>query len=186
MDESEVAESIFKSVHGYVAPAIKELESRLAIVNKRIDEIPAGPSGDPGAKGEDGKSITADDVAPLIKDEVTKAVEAIPRPEVDYERVGGLVKEFVSLVPPGKDGIDGKNGSDGKDADAEAITKDVLVKVSEVLDAIQIPKDGQNGKDADPEMVRAAVAEELAKQEDAFDLFSKALLAKFAQVEHAD
>jgi len=186
-----MADGLIETVKGYVRTVQDGLSLRIDGLEQTIKAIPSGPNGkdgEPGVKGEDGKSITVDDVAPLIKDEVTKAVDCIPRPEVDYVRVTGVVKEIVSLIPVPSNGIDGKDGDrgqDGKDADPEAITKEVLARVTEVLESIPTPKDGLNGKDADPEMVRAAVVEELSKQEDSAELFAKALITRFAQVEYA-
>lgn len=186
-----MADGLIETVKGYVRVVQDGLAARIDGLEQTVKAIPCGQDGkpgEPGPKGEDGKSITVEDVRPLISETVAKAVDAIPRPEVDYARVTGVVKEMVGLIPPAKDGVDGKDGQDGapgKDADAEAIKKDVLEQVAKVLDAIPTPKDGVNGKDADPELVEHAVAQAMAEHDDAFEQFAKALIARFAEVSDA-
>lgn len=58
-----------------------------------------GQDGSDGAPGQDGRSVTTDDVQPLIDRMVAEAVSAIPAPQ------------------DGRDGRDGADGRDGKDGD---------------------------------------------------------------------
>jgi hypothetical protein len=99
---------------------------------------PAGQQGEPGAAGRDGKdgadgkSISIDDVAPLIASEIAKAIERMPKPQdgapgkdglniagMVIDRAGELIVttsngEQRSLGPVvGMDGKDGKDGADG-------------------------------------------------------------------------
>lgn len=85
---------------------------------KRIEEL---ESREP-ARGEDGKSITPEDVAPMIAAEVAKAMAALPAPKdgesVTVEDVAPLiaeqVKAAVEAIPKPKDGKDGRDGKDGE------------------------------------------------------------------------
>lgn len=116
----------------------------------KVAEIPPAPSGKDGidgkdgADGQDGKSITLDDVRPLLAEMVDIAVKSLPVPKdgrsVSVEDVAPLIEERVSLavseaaraipVPkdgkdgtdgaPGRDGIDGKDGAPGKLSVAKA------------------------------------------------------------------
>lgn len=111
---------------------------------KRIEELEArqpikGEPGTDGKNGQDGASVTADDVAPLIAEQVNAAIEAIPTP---------------------KDGTDGRDGVDGKNAEpivmadvvTEILSTDALktlvdLHVAEAVGALPPPK---NGVDGDP------------------------------------
>ena len=93
-----------------MADIVKEATAPLI---KRIEELEAREP----VKGEDGKSITPEDVAPMIAAEVAKAVAAIPAPKdgesVTVEDVAPLigeqVKAAVDAIPKPKDGRDGKD-----------------------------------------------------------------------------
>lgn len=112
--------------------------------------------------GEPGKSLTVEDVAPLIRAEVDRAAEglgqliptavrdavaAIPPAEpgksVDPDEVRQMVAEAVAAIPPAQN---------GKDADPAVITEMVERAVAALPPA-------QPGKDADPAQVAALVDE---------------------------
>ena len=101
--------------------------------------------------GEPGRSVTVQDVAPIIRAEVERvvsvAVAAIPPApagkDVDPEVVRAMVTEAVAAIPPAEP---------GKDADPEVIRQMVAEEVSRLPPA-------QAGKDADPEVIRAMVTE---------------------------
>lgn len=108
---------------------------------KRIEELEARQlvKGEDGQDGKDGSSVTLDDVAPIIAEQVKAAVGAIPVPQ---------------------NGENGKDGADGKDADpvsvaevaAELLATDGLkalvdLHVAEAVAALPKP---ENGKDGDP------------------------------------
>lgn len=116
----------------HMAAIVKEAVDPLV---RRIEEL---ESREP-IKGEDGKSVTPEDVAPMIQEEVAKAVAQIP-PAKDGQSItvddvapmiAEQVKAAVESMPKPKDGKDGRDGKDGKDAepveiDLEDITKAVL------------------------------------------------------------
>lgn len=89
LDPVEFGKSMAQIVNDAVAPLIK-----------RIEELEAREP----IKGDDGKSITVDDVAPMIQEQVAKA---------------------VAQIPPAKDGKDGKD-AEPVEIDLEDITKAVL------------------------------------------------------------
>lgn len=83
---------------------------------------------------EDGKSVTVDDVAPLIREEVAKAVSELP-PAKDGESVTAedvrpllveMVESAVKALPPAEP---------GKDADMDALR----AHLAELVKAIQLP-----------------------------------------------
>lgn len=97
------------------APLIAEnkaLQDRLSALERRINEMPAPRDGTDGAPGADGKSVSAEDLAPLVAQEVQRV---------------------MSLVPVAKDGADGENG---KDADPEAVATLVHERIKAQLDAL--------------------------------------------------
>lgn len=84
----------------------------------------------PPEKGEDGKSITLEDVEPLIYEAAVKAISALPVP---------------------KDGEPGSEGQPGKDADPipmEVVERMIAEAVAKAISAIPLPKDGEPGRDA--------------------------------------
>lgn len=86
---SALADGIFEAVKGFLLGAIAPLAKRLDQVESEI----------PGLR----KSITAEAIAPLLREEVKQAVALIPPPR---DGIQG---------PPGK-GIDGRDGEPGRDA----------------------------------------------------------------------
>ena len=106
---------------------------------------------------QDGKSVTVDDVAPLIETIVSKHVAEIPVPkdglngkDADEE---SIIAKVLEKIPSPKDGKDGTNG---KDVDHEIIKTELATLVS------GLPKP-ENGKDADQQVIREMLIEEVAK-----------------------
>jgi hypothetical protein len=98
--------------------------------------------------GRDGKSLTADDVRPILSAEVA-------RMELEFERrAGDIIQRAIEKIPA---------PVNGKDADEERVAGKVLETVMRALDTIPPPKDGEPGKDADPELVRVFVRDEVSK-----------------------
>ena len=128
-----------------------------SLVETKLKEIPIPKN------GEDGKSVTLEEVKPIILNAVKSAVDEIPLPkngengkdaEIDYENLTKsvaeslqsseyLVKSIVDAIPKpenGKDGLDGKS----------ITLDDVKPMVDDFLKSIPLPqngKDGENGKD---------------------------------------
>lgn len=88
--------------------------------------------------GEPGKSVTAEDIAPLIRSEVDRAAEDLGK------LIPQAVQEAVSTIPVPEN---------GKDADPAVIER-------MVADAIAALPPAEAGKDADPELTRLMVREE--------------------------
>jgi integrin beta 3 len=69
-----------------------------------------GKDGAPGRDGIDGKSITLDDVRPMLD-------AALARLELDVERrVTETIQRAIDRIPLPRDGRDGIDGKDGRDA----------------------------------------------------------------------
>ena len=86
-----------------------------------------------------------------------------------FDRLIEPFKKQIETLPVPSDGKDGKDGSPGADADAEAITRQVLKQVTVALEQIPAPKDGRDGKDADAALIRAVVKEEVSHLRDGME-----------------
>lgn len=119
------------------------------MVSEAVAAIPAPRDGEPGA------SVTADDVAPLIAEEVAKAVQAIPTPKdgesIPAEAVQRMVDEAVAAIP---------KPQDGKSVAVADVAPLVAEEVAKAVQAIPAPKDGES---VPLEQVRKMVDEEVAK-----------------------
>lgn len=115
----------------------------------------AGPPGPAGQNGADGKSLTAEDIAPLVAAEVAKAIAALPKPQdgatgkdADPAHVERLIDEkmaaAVAALPAPKDGRDGVDGVSVEAAEVQAM---VATAVKDAVAAIHVPADGADGRD---------------------------------------
>jgi hypothetical protein len=103
-----------------------------------------------GRNGDDGKSVTVDDVRPLIE----AAVKAIPIPKdgkdgengknVTLDDVRPLIEQAVKAIPAPKDGKDGENG---KSVTAEEVLPALTAELQKAIAALPVPKDGRDGID---------------------------------------
>jgi hypothetical protein len=158
MDLQEAFDQGFEAVREYVDDAFAALEKRLDAIEARQPEK--------GEPGQDGKDADPEVVAAMVSDAVGKAVSSIPAPQdgksVTVEDIAPLIEESVSAaiseavkaIPVPKDGKDGKDGRDGLDAVTPILKDGVLIftmsdgsvkEVGKVAGADG--KDGSNGKD---------------------------------------
>ncbi|OBQ68917.1 hypothetical protein EFV37_29205 [Mesorhizobium loti] len=121
-------------VKGHVERSLAPLNARIEAMEKMIAAWPVPKDGEPG------KSITLDDVAPMIKGEVDRLAAQLPD-------IGAMVREAVDKIP---------EGIDGKDADPELIKQ-------MVADAVAALPPAEKGKDADPVEVAAQIMAEVER-----------------------
>lgn len=88
----------------------------------------AGTDGLNGRDGVDGKSITVEELQPVVVAEVSKAVASIQVPK------------------DGADGKDGRDGQDGKSVSVEELQPVVIEAVTKAVASIPVPRDGVDGK----------------------------------------
>ena len=142
----------------HMAAIVKEAVDPLV---RRIEEL---ESREP-IKGEDGKSVTVDDVAPMIAEQVKAAVESIPKPkdgkdadpiEIDLEDITRAVLQAPEAIEaavnkhleanppaPGKDGVGLAGASIDRDGNLIlTLTNGETKELGRV-----VGKDGENGKD---------------------------------------
>ena len=176
-DPKAMGELVVKTVKEYCGRVVADVADRVDALTKRIDDLPVP---------KDGKDADPAEIEKAVDAAVQKAIESLPKPaEIDAKAITDdvLVKVAKLLVelpapkaPKELDPAELKSlvdssieraiaarpvpvPKDGKDADAEAITKDVMGRLASVLDSIPVPKDG---KDVDPAVVREMVTTEVA------------------------
>lgn len=155
-DLKALADALIQAVRVKIAPLAKRLEE----MDGAIKALPESLSQDLGERvkaavdaiprpkdGEDGKSVTAEDVAPLIAGEVAKAVRALPVPKdgtsVTPEDVAPMLSELV-----GKAVAEIPRPKDGESVPAVEVQRMVDEAVAKAMQAIPAPKAGEAGRDA--------------------------------------
>ncbi|MET3925943.1 hypothetical protein [Devosia sp. 2618] len=138
-------------VKGYVERAVKPLLDRLDALEKR--EPVKGLDGSDGKDGVDGKDADPAVTAQLVNEEVAKAVGALPVAQdgksVTIEDVRPLIEELVSAaisvavksLPAPKD------GADGASVTLEDIAPLIDGAVAKAVAAIPVPENGKDGAD---------------------------------------
>jgi len=121
------------------APELPQLPDFASMVSDAVAELPPA---------QDGKSLTPEDVQPMLQQMVDEAVNAIPVPR------------------------------DGKDYDPEALKQAVEAAVSEAVAAIPVPQDGKSltPEDVQP-MLQELVARSMPVLPDVKTLVSEAVAA---------
>lgn len=121
-----------------------------AIVKQVIEKVPAPANGKDGQTGENGKSLTLEDVRPML-DMALAGVRTDARKSID---------DAIKEIPVPQNGRDGQNGASVTLADVQPILADAIKQVNEraetvlsaAVAAIPVPsngKDGTNGKDGE-------------------------------------
>ncbi len=118
-----------------------------------LSEVAAMPLPQNGKDGQDGTSVTVEDVTPLVKALVWQAVSALPVPR------DGAPGESVDLVALAEnlDTLAAKHVAsamadfpmpkDGQSVTVEDVAPLIASEVQKAVAAIPVPKDGQDGKD---------------------------------------
>ena len=127
------------------APKIPELPDIGAMVSEAVAALPLP---------QDGKSVTPEDVRPLLQELVTAAVGEIPVPRdgKDYDPavLKLAVEDAVAALPPAQD---------GKSVTPEDVRPLLQELVTAAVGEIPVPRDG---KDYDPAVLKLAVDDAVA------------------------
>lgn len=138
-------------VRGFVEKTVAPILSRIEALEAR--EPVSGKDGKDGRNGIDGKSIDPADLAALVRAEVEKAIAALPKPQdgksVTVEDVAPMIDksiaaalcEAVKAIPVPKD------GKDGKSVTVDEVAPLVDEAVNRAVAAIPMPMDGRDGVD---------------------------------------
>lgn len=107
-DLPEFAGMLGRSFKKHLADSLEPLLIRLkALEDRKPEPGEKGEDGDKGDPGQDGKSVTLDDVLPVLKS--MQAEWAL-----DFERRAQAVfQKAIDAIPKPVDGKDGKDGVDG-------------------------------------------------------------------------
>lgn len=98
-----------------------------ALLQPMVDALPAP---------QNGKSITVEDVAPLIAEQVTKAMAAIPQPapvEPDDDRLKAIIAPLIEALPPPQNGTS---------VTVEDVAPMIAEQVAKAVAALPAAKDG--------------------------------------------
>ena len=167
-DPVEWAKSVATMVKDYCGRALEPVLARLAVLEQRQPE-----------KGEPGKSVTVEDVTPIIEQAVSNAVSKIPPAKdgksVTVEDVAPLIESAVSAIPVPKSlTLDDIRpivaeavAEIPRPQDGKSVTVDELRPViKELVDQIPRPKDGIDGTSVTADEIGAiqAKATEVARQ----------------------
>jgi hypothetical protein len=112
-----------------------------ALVVEAVAQIPRPKDGVDGKEGPAGKSVTIEDVTPLIEARVAEAMAAIPVPRDGVDGKDGAPGERGPEGPAGKDGRDGADGAPGEKGEPGERGADGLPGAD--------GKDGLDGKDGE-------------------------------------
>ncbi|MFP5434218.1 MAG: hypothetical protein ACLGIM_14045 [Alphaproteobacteria bacterium] len=129
----------------YVASALAPIIAENKALKEQVETIRAnvpergppgeiGPEGKAGADGRDGNAPDPEEVAAMVREEVAKAVAALPPPDRGEKGEQGL---------QGERGFD---GADGKDADPSAIAAVVDKAVAKAVSDLPKPERGERGE----------------------------------------
>lgn len=151
-----VADTVAATLPGLLQKAIEAASPDL--IAKMLAQAP---------KPRDGASVTVEDVAPLLRAEVDRAVKDLPTPkeglpgkDADPAAIVAAVAKAVEALPKPQDG---KDGDTPTEADlAPLVAKAVESEVRRAVEAIPKAKDGEDGKSVDVEDVRTLLVRELA------------------------
>lgn len=98
-----------------------------SLLQPMVDALPAP---------ENGKSVTVEDVAPLIKEQVAKAVAALPLPapvEPDDDRLKSIIAPLIEALPVPEN---------GKSVTLEDVSPMIANEVAKAVSALPAAKDG--------------------------------------------
>ena len=131
-------EPIIKAVAGvvrdHVQKAFDALNGRLKEIAGDIEVLKLEVATRP-AKGEDGKSVTAEDVLPELRETVAELVKRIPAPKDGQDGKSITVEDVRPLI-------------ESKHAEwALGWERDALSRLERAVAAIPVPKDGREGID---------------------------------------
>lgn len=158
-----LVERVIDSTKAYVADAFKSIIPRIEALERGLAEAKADRLEDiertlakelaRRPTPQDGKSVTLDDVRPLIEE----AVKTIPAPKdgrdgkdgengtsITLDDVRPLIEQAVKTIPAPKDG---KDGEDGKSVTVDEVLPALTAELQKAIAALPIPKDGRDGID---------------------------------------
>ncbi len=180
MDKTEaLADMVIQSVQVFLERRLAPIVESIAAIKRELEVRGAAPTADfvraeasaaalsllgHLPKPIDGKSVTVDEVEPMLERLVEKHVAAIPKPEngepgkdADPAAMAAEITRQIALVPPPKD---------GKSIDLGAIFSEIGTAVNRAVEALPKPKDGDSVTLDDVRPLIAAVVAEIPVPKD--------------------
>ena len=136
-------DEIRAAVDAIEIPEPQELPDIPALIDEAVKAIPAPKDGE---RGEDGQSVTVDDVLPTLKEQVDAYLKSIPVPENGKDGADGKDGQDGEKGDPGLDGLDVKDLFRAEGGRLVAVMSDGQTKDLGVF----VGKDGADGKDGAP------------------------------------
>jgi hypothetical protein len=143
-DASALLKAVATVIREHVSNAVTAFVERLEKLERAVEALPVPKD---GKDGVDGKSVTVDELQPMVEKYVSGYMLEFPRAKdgqdgkdgqsVTIDDVLPIVREAVEQIPKPK------NGTDGKSVTAE----DVLPTIREWFDALPRPSNGKDGTD---------------------------------------
>lgn len=187
----ETQKALLSAAGRYIRKLFGEMDIRLKGVEDQVAQLPdlVARGIDGIRKPEDGKSVTIEEVQPILAELVKEAVGQIPAPtngtSVTVEDVLPALKahvdELVAAIPRPKDGesvpvdvvqrmVDDavarielpQPGKDGKSVTVEEVLPELRDLVKRTLEDWPRPKDGEPGQDVDQGKAVESVLDALA------------------------
>lgn len=143
-DLEMLADQVFTLLRGYVDKQVATLRGEL---EKRIEALPPAQHGTNGRDGVDGKSVSINDVAPMLRELVDNAVAALPKAVDGKDGREGLHGKDGRDGVDGKDGRNGIDGKDGAPVDETTLRLTVAGEVAKQVASLPPAQPGAAGKD---------------------------------------
>lgn len=141
-DFESCAEQVFKNLWDANTKNFIASDSRDELIKAAATE--ALKHIEPPKNGEDGKSVTVDELVPVLDELVTQKIAALPLPKDGKDADPETVKELVlAEIPVPQNGVDGKDGLDADPVQIKAMVDEAVAKIPQPKDG----KDGENGRD---------------------------------------
>lgn len=165
-DASALLKAVATVIREHVSNAFTAFSERLDALERGLRELPAPKDGKDGKDGVDGKSVTADELEPMVEKYLGAYMLEFPRAKDGKDGKDGESITIEQVLPIVRDAVDQiakpKNGVDGKSVTAD----EILPTVREWFDAIPRPtngKDGADGKSVPLDEVRDFIESMFAK-----------------------
>lgn len=146
-----ILEGVVPEVKAAIDAAVGSLSSRISALEQRGAD--RGEKGDPG---EPGRSVTVDDVSPLVAAEVAKAVAALPPAgkgdpgeagaSVTPDDVRPMLEEMVAALPLPEKGDPGEKGEAGASVTVDEVAPLIASEVASAVAALPPAAPGAKGE----------------------------------------
>lgn len=148
MDAATFGADVVEAVRSFLEQEVDPLLAKITALQAEVDRLKALPA---PKDGDPGKSVTVDDVAPLIETAVAKHAQSIKDAMEESARsmiaaieipkapelpdISAMVADAVAALPPAEK---------GKDADPVEVAAQIAAEVERAVAALPAPQDGKS------------------------------------------